>query len=445
MTIAEKRQKRAAIVAEARAILDKANNENRENTADEITAWQAKQDEAKRMLEGIEREERQARLEAENAVHVGGATPPAHTEVRDNSQGTLGRFANYVRAVAESRGDRNRAAQYAEQTLHDGELARALSASVATGGGFAVPTVLATEFIEFLRPASVVRSAGARPMPMMNGNLSIPKITGGAVASYVGENSDAPATQQTAGQVKLIAKKLMGLVPISNDLIRYANPQTDAVIREDLVRAVAQAEDLNFLRGDGTQFAPKGMRNWALSDNYVTATALAGAALAAGDVAGVTLWLGQMVAKLLTANVPVTLETGCWFLSPRTLMALRTLRTTNGSYAFPELSDDPKNPTLLGYKVKSTSQIPTNLTATPTGGSQLTTTSEIYFANMPDCLIGESVNLILDVSTEATYKDASGTLVSAFSQDQTVIRVIEENDFGVRYDHSVAVGTAVPF
>jgi len=30
---------------------------------------------------------------------------------------------------------------------------------------------------------------------------------------------------------KLIAKKLAALVPISNDLIRFANPQTDAVIR----------------------------------------------------------------------------------------------------------------------------------------------------------------------------------------------------------------------
>ena len=445
MKIVKLKEQRAALITEARSILNKADGETRDLSTEERALYDAKLSEAEVMKGRIEREERQARLEAENAVPVGGVAPAAHVEVRDNSRGPMSRFVNCIRAVAKGRGDERRAAQYADEVLHDADLARALSASVAASGGFAVPDVLSQEFIEYLRPASVVRAAGAQPVPLANGNLSIPKITGGASASYIGENTDAPTSQQTVGQVRLIAKKLVGLIPISNDLIRFANPQTDTVIRGDLIRAVSQAEDLAFLRGDGTQFSPKGMRNWALPANFVTAAALSGASLGYADVTGITLWLGSMITNLLNAAVPVTLETGCFFLSARSFMALRTLRTQLGAYAFPELSDDPKDPRLLGYRVKMTPQIPTNLVATPSGGSQITTASEIYFANMPDCLIGEAVNLLLDVSTEATYKDAGNNSVSAFSQDQTVIRVIEENDFGVRYDQSVAVATAVPF
>jgi len=434
------RQKRAAVLGEARAILDKAESEKRATLMDEEkTLWDAKQAEADKILETITMAERQAKLDAENAVSISGPAAPApatpQVEVRQSKSKGQG-FVDAVRAIGIGGRDRRLAAQFAEETLHNPELARALAASVATGGGFAVPTILAEEFIEFLRPQAVVRAAGARELPMPNGNLSLPKITGGAVASWIGENTNISATQQTLGQVKLTAKKLAALIPISNDLIRYANPQTDGVIRADLIRAVAQAEDLAFLRGDGTQFSPQGMRNWALSTNFLVAPVLQGNQ---NDITTITEALGSMISNLLQANVPVTLDSGVFFFSPRTYVYLKTLRNpTTGQFAFPELqAGDPR---LLGYKVAFTSQIPINLVVNGTGGF-----AEAYFANMPDMIIGESANMMLDVSSEAAYVDANGNTISAFSQDQTVIRVITENDFAVRYPQSVSVMTSVSF
>ena len=434
------RQKRAAVLGEARAILDKAESEKRATLMDEEkTLWDAKQAEADKILETITMAERQAKLDAENAVSISGPAAPApatpQVEVRQNKPKGQG-FVDAVRAIGIGGRDRRLAAQFAEETLHNPELARALAASVATGGGFAVPTILAEEFIEFLRPQAVVRAAGARELPMPNGNLSLPKITGGAVASWIGENTNISATQQTLGQVKLTAKKLAALIPISNDLIRYANPQTDGVIRADLIRAVAQAEDLAFLRGDGTQFSPQGMRNWALAANFLVAPVLQGNQ---NDITTITEALGSMISNLLQANVPVTLDSGVFFFSPRTYVYLKTLRNpTTGQFAFPELqAGDPR---LLGYKVAFTSQIPINLVVNGTGGF-----AEAYFANMPDMIIGESANMMLDVSSEAAYVDANGNTISAFSQDQTLIRVITENDFAVRYPQSVSVMTSVSF
>ncbi|HAW61041.1 MAG TPA: phage major capsid protein, partial [Pseudomonas sp.] len=91
---------------------------------------------------------------------------------------------------------------------------------------------------------------------------------------------------------------------------------------------------------------------------------------------------------------------------------------------------------LKGYKWALTTQIPTNLGA---GGNE----SEIYFVNFADCYIGEVEQLAIAISTEASYKDGEGNVVSAFQRDQTLIRVISKHDFGPRHIESIAIGTGV--
>ena len=46
---------------------------------------------------------------------------------------------------------------------------------------------------------------------------------------------------------------------------------------------------------------------------------------------------------------------------------------------------------------------------------------------------------MVDASQEAAYVDASGTVRAAFSNDQTVVRVMEEHDFCLRHDKSFAL------
>ena len=121
-----------------------------------------------------------------------------------------------------------------------------------------------------------------------------------------------------------------------------------------------------------------------------------------------------------------------WLFSPRTEHYLMTIRDGNGNFAFRE---DMLAGKLWGYPFGVTTQIPDNLG----GGSD---ESEIYLVDMADSVIAESTNLIIDVSSEAAYHDG-GNVVSAFSLDQTVIRVIASHDFGMRHDASVAVLSAV--
>ena len=91
---------------------------------------------------------------------------------------------------------------------------------------------------------------------------------------------------------------------------------------------------------------------------------------------------------------------------------------------------------LKGYPIQHTTTIPTNLGAG-------TNESEIYFADWNDVVIGEQENMKVDFSHEATYKDSGGNLVSAFSRNQSVVRVVAEHDIGFRHLEGLVLGTAV--
>ncbi len=168
-------------------------------------------------------------------------------------------------ALAATRGARGDAAAFVSHHYGDdgAVLARALSTSVGSAGGFLVPVEMSAEIIELLRPASTVMALGPQILPMPAGNLFVPRATTGSSANYVGENQPAGASQPGFGGVQLSAKKLVALVPISNDMIKYAGPATDGFIRGDMIKAIAQRADLAFLRGAGTQFSPRGLRSFA--------------------------------------------------------------------------------------------------------------------------------------------------------------------------------------
>ena len=181
--------------------------------------------------------------------------------------------ARLLRALAAGGGDMNRAINFCNNTWDDSlndAIVKALGTDVGTGGGFLVPEQFSSEIIELLRARAVVRGADPLVINMDAGTMTIPKQTGGATANYIGENVSAASTQPTFGDIVLTFKKLRALVPISNDLLRFGVPSVDTIIRDDLVAAMGLHEDLRFLRGDGTQNDPKGLRNWVNPANVST-------------------------------------------------------------------------------------------------------------------------------------------------------------------------------
>lgn len=296
----------------------------------------------------------------------------------------------------------------------------AMAADSIGGGGVLISDQATREIIELLTPKSIVRSLGPTIWPMVNGVAEVPRVNSNATAAYIGENVDIPASQPGTGMLTLTAKKLAALVPISNNLIRFAVANVDKLIVDLIVLAIKAREDIAFLRGDGTNSTPRGILSWADSGNRLTMTALD----ATYPFKTVISDLGRLRRALIAANVPM--NNPAWIMSPRTETFLATLLNNVGARMFPEM-DEGK---LLQWQYAYSTQIPENLGA----GDE----SELYLADMSEVVIAESTDLLVDASQEAAYKDASGTMTSAFGQDQTVVRVIEQHDLGLRHDKSVA-------
>lgn len=336
---------------------------------------------------------------------------------------------------------------------------RALVASTGPAGGFIVPPDYMNDIIELLRPAAVVRGSNPRVIPMPRGTMTLPGQASPATATYGSEGTQIASSQQTLKQIVASFKKLTALVPISNDLMRYADPAIDAMVRDDLVEVIALREDLAFLLGDGTNAAPMGYTGfanaWVASQGGTVGawSSTADSTAAVNGAAGNPL-LGQnggnfitsnetytettvvaeltgMINRLDTANVPDRRRV--WFMHPRTYNYLFGLLNSLGLYVF---RDELSKGTLYGYPFKKTTQIPINIWD-PTGTNK--DCSFIILAEMNETMILDSMSLELAVSREGTYTDGGGNTVSAFQYDQTLIRAIAEHDFQLRHDSGCAV------
>ena len=102
-------------------------------------------------------------------------------------------------------------------------------------------------------------------MPMPRGTMTLPRQNQAATATYGNETTAIPVSQPQVGNIVATYKKLLAMVPISNDLLRFSDPSADSMVRDDLTAVLARREDLAFIRGDGTNDSPKGFKSFALA------------------------------------------------------------------------------------------------------------------------------------------------------------------------------------
>ncbi|MFC4169612.1 phage major capsid protein [Teichococcus aestuarii] len=337
-------------------------------------------------------------------------------------------FARITQALILGDMDQRQAAAIAEERWGSdfGNIVGNMEQSTAVKGGFLVDTRYASDFIDLLRPAVAVRRMGAREIPLPGGNLTTRKKTAGTSASYIGERQNIPLTDLQVGNMTLSAKKLAAIVPITNELLRRSSRQVDEMVREDLRESVAVTEDQQFLRGVGSATAPTGALYLAAAANKFTATAIPADSTAAAIIQIVRNDLAALRLRLLNSNIPMT-RVG-YIVSHRTAIFLENLTDANGNKVFPEIAQGR-----IGmYPFTATTSVPDNL---GTGTNE----SEIYFADWAQMVIGDEMRLTIAASDVATYVDGDGTVRSAFQTDETLIRVIEHHDTGVRYDRAIAV------
>jgi HK97 family phage major capsid protein len=361
-----------------------------------------------------------------------------------------------IRAIAlgsETFADINETAgkMYGERHPVAEAIRKALTSGVGAGGGYIVPPDQSVELIELLRPKVAVRAAEPIVLPMPRGTMTLPAQTSPATAYYSGEHAPITASQPAFGQKVATFKKLTAMVPVANDLMRFADPAADAIVRNDLVKVIGLREDIAFLMSDGTQGSPIGMTSFAnlfarqnggtpavwlstgpstagVGGNFVTSATSFTLSSAVAELAG-------LISNLAVANVPE--DRRAFFMNPRSFWYLATVTNSLGVQFFPRLASTKK---IWDIPVFTSTNIPIDLIDS-TGA--YTDCSFVILAEMTEALLFDSMALEIEVSPDATYVDSSGNTQSAFANDETVIRAIAEHDFTMRHPASLAVAQFV--
>lgn len=313
---------------------------------------------------------------------------------------------------------------------------KAVNTLVSSEGGVLVPTPLTGGIMPLLRVESSFIAANPVRVTLVNGQYVLPRGLAGATASYVAEGALKPVSTPTFDAISMRAKKLAGIVPITNEAVRWTIGAIEEYVRADLQNALALTLDLNAWLGTGAGASPLGILN-KVGVQTVTPTFVAPTA---PTLAELDTFARLMILKLTTANI-LTTGRWRWVMPYRTALKLADMRVgagTDGEAAFPEMSlGRAGGPVWKGFPVIVTAQIPTNLGA----GTDETTIALVDFAHV---LFGEEEGITMRMSSEATLDvTGAGSLVHLFQSNMFAILAEAMHDFGLRTVKAVVKATAI--
>jgi HK97 family phage major capsid protein len=385
---------------------------------------------------------------------IGKAATPATPEAKSVRQivyETMGHFEKkpeiknpigaMVIAAYHGKNDPERAAQFAKAKWGDGnpvqkdfeiKAVKALTSATSGGAVEMVQETVASEVIEALRPASIVRSSGVQIVPNPTGTLNIPRVATGVSITWLGEAAASNATQQVFDTVTLTRKKAMIKVPVTKELIMFATPDAEQAIADDVVGGMATGTDLAYIRGSGGS-SPVGVREQVAAGNVSTSNG--------NDAADVEQDFADLFEDVRGNNVAITPENGFIWMNTRSVTFLEKLRDANGNLIYPELRLD--TPKIMRYRVMITNNIPNNLSVS--GASPSSDESEIYFGRGPSILIADAKEMELEVLENVAYTNSGGSIESGVDLDTLLVKATLLTDLALRHTTSWAVKTGIQY
>lgn len=229
----EWRQHRAQLIAENRAMLDRADGEERELTADELTEYNKRDAEIDALHERIGREEKQEAREAELA-DVALSRAEETPEVPEHGDA----FNRYLRS--------------GYGALREAE-ARALQSDKDEAGGYLRPPVQwVQDLIQAVNNLVFVRQRATTYQVPNAQSLGVPSLDADpADPTWVGELSvGSEDSTMDFGKRELHPMALAQYIKVSRKLLRQV-PNVDSLVRERLAYKTAVVQENAFLNGTG--------------------------------------------------------------------------------------------------------------------------------------------------------------------------------------------------
>lgn len=268
MTLQEMLQKRAKLVADAKALNDLVLGEKRDFTQEEQNTWDALMTDADGLKSKIDRQERLDSLDRSLDESRGRMTGPQTGDENPDpamgaETGEKGRDGLPVRATDEYR------SAFQSYLSGDNEKRAVLQTSIDNAGGYLVPEQIYQGIIHDLEGLVFLRGISST-MEVQNATpLGVPYESAGfADADWTAEVATiAEDTALTFGRRNLAPSLLAKRIKVSQKMIRML-PDIDGYLQGRMADKFATAEENAFLNGDG---ADKPLGVFVASDNGIPA------------------------------------------------------------------------------------------------------------------------------------------------------------------------------
>tara|TARA_Y100000296_G_scaffold10066_1_gene11587 strand:+ start:266 stop:2257 length:1992 start_codon:yes stop_codon:yes gene_type:complete len=425
------KEAREAKAAEMVAIMEKSAEAGETLDAEQEEQYDTLQDEVTAIDKHLDRLEKMAKTNLVKAAPVQDRTgmqeaarakaPAVVKSVKNDEPGLA--FARFALSMFAAKGDVGSAKAFAENKFgSDIRLQNVMKAAVNAGtttsptwaGDLVDYQNISGEFIEYLRPRTIVGQFGMGGIPSLRRvpfNSRIPGKTGAGTAGWTGEGYRKPVTSASYAATTLKWAKIAAISVVTEELERFSDPAIVQLTRDDLADAVIERMDIDFVDpdkavGTGASESP------ASVTNGVTPIPSSGT-----DADSIRADIAALWATADATNLPT--GTAVYITDAKTARALSLLRNPLGAREFPGVRLNGAG------EIDGVPVIVSNYVPQDTNGSMfiLAFASEIYIAD------DGQVNI--DISREATIfmDDAAATatptaaqLVSMFQTNQLAIR-----------------------
>lgn len=274
MKLHELQEARAAVVAEMRALNEKATTENRDLTTDEDTTFNT----LKAKLVDFDKKISRAQTVADAERS---APAVVHGKLGDGAFEERARDFSVVKAIRASlprdlgggdvdvgfeREISNEVARRSGRTFQGIAvpdqvfLQEKRTLLVGSSAADLVPNVHRSDmFIDRLRSQLATERLGATVLDGLVGTVDIPRQTGSSTAQWVAEDGSLTETDPTFDDVTLAPKTVGAMTSYSRRTLLNASPSIEQIVRNDLAAIIARAIDSKAMTGDGTSNTPTGI------------------------------------------------------------------------------------------------------------------------------------------------------------------------------------------
>lgn len=269
-------------------------------------------------------------------------------------------------------------------------------------------TNLSSEFIEFLRPMTILGKFGTGNIPSLRRvpfNIRVVGQTTGGNAWWVGQGAPKPLTSFAFEATTLLWAKIATIAVISRELARFSSPSADMIVRDQLAAALRDQLDRDFV--DPATAAVTNVSPASITNGL---TALSSAGTSADNA---RTDIQNLLESFILANIN---PTNLVLIMPNTLaLALSLLRNSLGQKEFNDI-------TMNGGTLEGIPVITSQHAANQSGSGNMViavNANEIFLADDGQVSVEASTEASLEMLDNPTNNSASGTATSMVSMFQT--------------------------